>query len=161
MRYATKDQFLWVHGYCTWCWNEVEPPKQNWCGRECVDEYLVRRSAGDARRAVLKRDKGKCAACSLDTMGAAGRLWELFHLGRWAFDAVVSGYAGHPSPDAILGRLARGSVESALWDMDHVLPVKDGGGGCGLDNLQTLCIWCHDDKTHRREATGSQVEMSL
>ena len=30
-----------------------------------------------------------------------------------------------------------------LWDADHIIPVKDGGGMCGLDNLRTLCISCH------------------
>jgi hypothetical protein len=30
-----------------------------------------------------------------------------------------------------------------LWDADHILAVKDGGGMCGLDNMRTLCIPCH------------------
>lgn len=34
-----------------------------------------------------------------------------------------------------------------LWDADHVLPVAHGGGGCDLDNLQTLCVKCHAKKT--------------
>ncbi len=158
MRYATKDQFLWVHGYCTWCWNEVEPPKQNWCGRECVDEYLIRRSSTDARRITFARDQGVCSECDLDTV----ELHQHFvrYVGKMRMQAIrmeCVRRGPHPTPEAVSGRVSGGS----LWDMDHVLPVKDGGGGCGLDNLQTLCVWCHDDKTHRREATGSQVEMSL
>jgi hypothetical protein len=31
----------------------------------------------------------------------------------------------------------------SLWDADHIVPVKDGGGLCGLDNMRTLCISCH------------------
>jgi 5-methylcytosine-specific restriction endonuclease McrA len=30
-----------------------------------------------------------------------------------------------------------------LWDADHIIPVKDGGGCSGLENLRTLCISCH------------------
>ena len=30
-----------------------------------------------------------------------------------------------------------------LWDADHIIPVKDGGGLCGLENMRTLCIPCH------------------
>ena len=30
-----------------------------------------------------------------------------------------------------------------LWDADHIIPVKKGGGSCGLENLRTLCISCH------------------
>jgi 5-methylcytosine-specific restriction endonuclease McrA len=29
------------------------------------------------------------------------------------------------------------------WEMDHVVPVCEGGGECGLDGLRTLCIACH------------------
>jgi hypothetical protein len=31
-----------------------------------------------------------------------------------------------------------------LWQMDHIIPVTEGGGGdCGLNNLRTLCVPCH------------------
>jgi hypothetical protein len=30
-----------------------------------------------------------------------------------------------------------------LWDADHVLPVVEGGGECGLANMRTLCLKCH------------------
>ncbi len=29
------------------------------------------------------------------------------------------------------------------WEADHIIPVKEGGGGCGLEGLRTLCIKCH------------------
>lgn len=38
-------------------------------------------------------------------------------------------------------------VESKNWDADHIIPVHLGGGGCGLDNFQTLCKDCHLEKT--------------
>lgn len=44
-----------------------------------------------------------------------------------------------------------------LWDADHILPVVEGGGGCGLDNLRTLCVKCHKMVTRdlsRRRATA-------
>jgi hypothetical protein len=34
-----------------------------------------------------------------------------------------------------------------FWDADHIVAVKDGGGECGLDNLRTLCIFCHIKRT--------------
>ena len=33
------------------------------------------------------------------------------------------------------------------WQADHILPVFLGGGGCTLENFQTLCISCHKAKT--------------
>ena len=34
-----------------------------------------------------------------------------------------------------------------LWDADHIIAVKDGGGLCGLENIRTLCIKCHKNVT--------------
>jgi 5-methylcytosine-specific restriction endonuclease McrA len=39
-----------------------------------------------------------------------------------------------------------------FWDADHMVPVEDGGGACGLDNYQTLCIPCHKSKTAEQAA---------
>ena len=34
-----------------------------------------------------------------------------------------------------------------LWDADHIIPVKEGGGQCGLENIRTLCFVCHKEVT--------------
>ena len=31
----------------------------------------------------------------------------------------------------------------SLWDADHIVPVAQGGGECGLENMRTLCLKCH------------------
>jgi hypothetical protein len=41
-----------------------------------------------------------------------------------------------------------GSLDSR-WQADHINPVCEGGGACELDNLQTLCLSCHEDKTEK------------
>ena len=38
-------------------------------------------------------------------------------------------------------------VKNEDWDADHIIPVHKGGGGCTLDNYQTLCKRCHKAKT--------------
>ncbi len=45
----------------------------------------------------------------------------------------------------LLGRLwgVRLSSSSHLFEIDHIVAVAEGGGGCGLDNLRTLCRRCH------------------
>ena len=50
----------------------------------------------------------------------------------------------------VLGRTDR-------WEMDHVVPVVEGGGCCGLENLRVLCPPCHRGVTAqlaRRRAEG-------
>ena len=34
-----------------------------------------------------------------------------------------------------------------FWGADHITPVSEGGGECGLDNLRTLCVICHRKAT--------------
>lgn len=41
-------------------------------------------------------------------------------------------------------------VKTIDWDADHIVPVFKGGGGCDLDNFQTLCKQCHKAKTKAR-----------
>jgi 5-methylcytosine-specific restriction endonuclease McrA len=39
-----------------------------------------------------------------------------------------------------------GNIDSQ-WQADHIIEVANGGGGCDLDNFQTLCLECHKKKT--------------
>jgi 5-methylcytosine-specific restriction endonuclease McrA len=36
---------------------------------------------------------------------------------------------------------------SSLWEADHIVPVAEGGGACGLENYRTLCVPCHKEIT--------------
>ena len=47
---------------------------------------------------------------------------------------------GVPNPGWTLGR-------RTAWDADHITPVAEGGGLCGLENYQSLCHPCHKRKT--------------
>lgn len=37
---------------------------------------------------------------------------------------------------------------SPTVDVDHIVPIADGGAPWSLDNLQGLCRACHDKKSH-------------
>lgn len=47
-------------------------------------------------------------------------------------------------PPALVKRWRAGR---SLWDADHTVPVVEGGGAAGLDNLRTLCVPCHQTVT--------------
>jgi len=34
-----------------------------------------------------------------------------------------------------------------IWHADHILPIRQGGSACDLDNFQTLCLECHKNKS--------------
>lgn len=40
-----------------------------------------------------------------------------------------------------------GTPSESLWQADHITPVEAGGGGCGLEGYQTLCLACHRIKS--------------
>ena len=34
-----------------------------------------------------------------------------------------------------------------FWEAHHKHAVSEGGGECGLENYETLCLWCHKRET--------------
>jgi len=52
-----------------------------------------------------------------------------------------------PKGAAALDRLLQNPKEGDFWQADHILAVAEGGGGCGLENLRTLCTPCHKIET--------------
>lgn len=41
------------------------------------------------------------------------------------------------------------SLVSNFLELDHIIPVHQGGGGCWLGNYQLLCKGCHKEKSKR------------
>jgi 5-methylcytosine-specific restriction endonuclease McrA len=47
------------------------------------------------------------------------------------------------------------------WQADHIIPVVEGGGECGLDNIRTLCTPCHRRETASLAARRAQARRSV
>jgi len=128
---------------CRWCSLEVPKGRRTFCSDWCVHEWRLRSDPGYLRECVFERDRGRCAACGLDTVAA----WN--HLMRQRRDRRALAFRDWSLP--------RG--RSSLWDADHIVPVSEGGGECDLDNLRTLCLRCHRKATadlrRRRSTIGS------
>jgi 5-methylcytosine-specific restriction endonuclease McrA len=77
---------------------------------------------------VLKRDRGVCKSCRIDTLVAGG----ILKRSRGPTRQRLLNYWDLPS---YTGR--------SLWEADHITPVVEGGGECDLSNLRTLCLRCH------------------
>jgi 5-methylcytosine-specific restriction protein A len=149
---------------CRACQKEIVSKRRtSFCSPECGEDASIRSSSSYARFKVEERDHGICSVCGMDTeyvksilnpylKEAANQLRDgqpefaqnlriivyqaLFDLGFSS--CIASAAAGHAWS---------GVIATHLWESDHVVPVVHGGGGCGLNNLRTLCRACHHHAT--------------
>lgn len=123
-----KGGFVRGRTLCRWCNLEVPARRRTFCSEYCVHEWRLRTDPGYLRERVLERDRGVCAQCAQDTLAAYLHLRKLrgparrVALARWGLKTLN---------------------RSSLWDADHILPVREGGGECDLSNIRTLCLPCH------------------
>jgi 5-methylcytosine-specific restriction enzyme A len=120
---------------CRWCNGDVMPPKRTICSEECRHEITIRTHSGYMKRCVYQRDKGICSICNVDTKHIAKTALSLEK------DDRIIYLAEHNIGSK--RKVHKRKLGGGLWDADHIVCVKDGGGECGLDNLRTLCIKCH------------------
>ncbi len=117
-------------GECTWCGGKITNGMIRWCSDECRTEGYLRGDANAIRRAAMRRDKGVCASCGNDTLAMQHRLISLPYSER-------------------LEQAKR--LDIPLWrrpfEIDHIVPVVEGGGLCGLDGFRTLCTKCHKEES--------------
>jgi hypothetical protein len=120
---------------CRWCNKGVMKPRRTICSPECEHELRLRQSGRYMRDCTFKRDKGICSICNIDTKLIAKEAMLLVGSDRNQF------LINHNI--SIKRKIWIRKHGGGLWDADHILAVKDGGGLCGLENIRTLCISCH------------------
>lgn len=141
---------------CSWCeQKEVAVGRRKYCSEDCSEAYAITRNPSYARAKVWHRDKGRCARCGFDTKATIAKFRA--HLERipqanrmeaeYEIAKTLRELGFHRV--ACSGFHKSGHIFSIddYWDMDHILPVVEGGGGCQLDNLRTLCCPCHKEVT--------------
>jgi hypothetical protein len=113
-------------------------------GMEVLDlplhEQRIRTSPAYARAQVYARDLGRCADCGTDTDALWKDLLDLSFRDLDGYTHLYRELRERGFPPHRLDALN-------LWDMNHKVPVCEGGGSCGLENLETLCLPCHARET--------------
>ena len=131
---------------CRYCNKGVKPPRRTMCSKECAHEMKLRTNGKYLRLCVYKRDNGICKICGEDTKTIAK---QALFLQQSNLIKELEDYLKTKSI-SLKRKIWKKKVGGGLWDADHIVQVKDGGGQCGLDNIRTLCIKCHKDKTFNR-----------
>lgn len=119
---------------CRYCSREVPSTRKSYCSDRCVHEWKLRTQPVYLRACVLKRDDGRCARCRKDAIVLA---LELQILKRKDPLAWKKWYSDHSIP----------LTRKTMWDAHHKRAVVEGGGECGLEGLETLCVLCHPIET--------------
>ena len=144
---------------CSWCGG---PSNIKYCSVECTNEAYIRRGSDSVTRQVFKRDQGVCAGCGMDTCATfrdmhtvKQSLRDLYaepekqnphdrrDRKRWRQWVRITRY-----PKWVRDQWGPWwLIAESPWEADHIIPVVEGGGCCGLDNYQTLCTRCHKEDT--------------
>jgi 5-methylcytosine-specific restriction endonuclease McrA len=125
------------------CGAPLPTKRHQWATPACVKDVLVefRVLKGDGstiRRLLWIRDKGVCRACGVVCWGGA-----------------PTSKAHHEAIKAEWTTCRQRGLEwkPDCWEADHIIPVEKGGGACGIEGFQTLCVECHKAKSAREAQT--------
>lgn len=150
---------------CRWCGGLVKRPRISWCDDECVKEYkaaIALMSSEGQREYLMKLESGVCRVCGVDAERLLGRMQRAYELlMHWSGVPQqgrntppyrhIRGQAMFLIGRAVKRRIGRDpgkklNLDRSWWEADHVVPLVEGGAHT-MDNLRTLCIWCHRDAT--------------
>lgn len=133
---------------CRLCHKPLTGRQTSWCSKRCgLEAYhhvqLRRGNSTSARILVKRRDKEICAKCGRDCA-----------LTKRFFDRAGSAILKYEwrdrslHPHYMIMRYFGFTPFKHTWEADHIHEIRDGGEHT-LENLQTLCIPCHKEKTKR------------
>ena len=148
----TNDIAILVGTKCAYCGEDLSKVSRlpglisTYCSRECTEQGRLKRGGmGNQLRAqVFALEGGICQICGVDGYALFTRVLGLEPAER--LNALCNANWKLPKSAKALDRLLQNPREGDFWQADHIRAVSEGGGGCGLDNLRTLCVPCHTGK---------------
>lgn len=126
------------------------------CSSACVENWAVQVGLGNAPRASLfARERGVCQGCRLDCHAFWLRLRPLDAMRRRS--ELLSKMPR--LTERRRERIIQWCHEGDIWQADHKVAVVHGGGESCMEsqNLQTLCVPCHLEKTTQDRVKKAKV----
>lgn len=142
---------------CAWCGGNLptvaiqDGVECTYCSRECTEQGRLKRggmyASKQIRSMLYALEGGVCRKCNIDAHALYTRIRSLHPAER--LNALINANWNLPKTSKSLERLLNNPKEGDFWQADHIVPVAEGGGNCELDNLQTLCVPCHQTETEK------------
>ena len=154
---SDQDQAVMDGLACAWCGKLLLSTsykttiKSTYCSQKCVEDGRLRRggmyASTKVRNQVFALENGVCQICGINAHALFMRINAMQPAER--LNALCNSNWKLPKSQSSLQRILLNPREGDFWQADHIVPVAEGGGGCGLDNLQTLCTPCHNVETEK------------
>jgi 5-methylcytosine-specific restriction endonuclease McrA len=144
-RYFSLSRLNRKDNLCAWCnVTHIKDRRRKYCDEDCsqsADVFCYPQGMTSKSFHLLRQDCA-CKGC--------GFIFEQ------EIKKKIETYKAHwPESFAKEGKISlfylsfnRGFV----WQADHIIPIHKGGVGLGLNNIQILCVDCHQDKTNRERS---------
>lgn len=139
-------------GLCRMCGVEVPKGRRTFCGEDCVEEYRMRNDTRHQANVIAKRDRGTCQICGTDT-NEIKKQYLTENRECKSLTSDVERRRCYQELDQRYKDAGWNVWARRWWDVDHVLPVVEGGGPDDwgeepyIKNLRTLCHPCHKKET--------------
>jgi len=142
---------------CAWCGGQLprasrlEGVESTYCSRECAEQGRLKRggmfASSRVREQIFALEGGICRMCGINAHAVYTRVTALHPAER--LNALINANWRLPKTAKAMERLLQNPKEGDFWQADHIKAVAEGGGGCGLENLRTLCVPCHSEETEK------------
>ena len=140
---------------CAWCAKALRvasiEAESVYCSQACAEEGRLKRggmfASAKIRAAVFALEGGKCNLCGIDAHGLYDQIRALQPAER--LNKLLAVNWKLPKSSRAMENLLNDPNDGDFWQADHIVAVAEGGGGCMLDNLRTLCSPCHLYETEK------------
>lgn len=130
-RSLALDRIKGEKGLCKWCMEKVDNTRKKYCSKNCKDSawaFFYPQKYG--YKYLSERQGGRCAHCN------------------YCFEDRLK--------KVVYGSHGEKYERDDMGDVDHIIPIHQGGEILGIENHQLLCRECHLKKSanERRKAVA-------